>query len=771
LQELCNSFSELFSVAVAILELDGEILISSGFKDACKNFHRIHPTTAARCVESDTALASAMQEGQSYNCYRCKNGLVDVATPIRIEGRHVANLFMGQFFIEKEDPNVFFRQAMDIGFDTTSYMAAINNIPVFTEEKVKVMAECRCRIAEVISEIGYGNSLLSEANKKLDAKSAKLEIALHRVAESEREMRLILDNVAAGVFLKALDGRYLFANSYLCRTLDVKLESIRGNQAKDLNIPLLNQLSNSDSQVLAGEDVFIEELTVAGLTFCVKLVTIADSSGNPTALCGVLLDITKQKQQEFDLRRSHKLLNTVIENIPSIVFLKSIEDGKYHLMNAFAESALGIPREEVMRDLTNREAKIIDHPLLSTIAALPTPEDHGSVFERDLTFGGRSRSYLCKRVDVKNEAGEAELALFVADDITDKRAAEAQLKHQALHDTLTGLPNRNLLDIYLQRQIDELIRTEKRLAYFFIDLDHFKFVNDTAGHDVGDQIVAEAAKRIARCVRKHDMVCRFGGDEFIVVVSGFNECSVPDQIALEINRSVAKPYLVQGQSYYLTASIGIALYPDDAKNHIDLLKCADQAMYHSKNSGRGCFHYFAASMQANAVHRLNIANDLCRAIGNGELEFYYQPIVNLKNNTINKAEALLRWNHPSGQLIYPDVFIPIAEQAGSIHELGSWCFNSAIDQSLSWSKQLGPDFQISVNKSPVQFRKSNADDIWLKKLSKAGMNGCNLAIEITEGVLMNQDLSVVNSLKRYREHGIGNSDLRTRNAIISRTRI
>ena len=340
--------------------------------------------------------------------------------------------------------------------------------------------------------------------------------------------------------------------------------------------------------------------------------------------------------------------------------------------------------------------------------------------------------------------------------------ARTDMWHAANFDALTGLPNRRLLSDRLEQKIREAHRDQSWLAVLFIDIDRFKEVNDTLGHDVGDQLLIEAAERITASVRSSDTVARLGGDEFTVVLSDVRETADIGQIAQKIIDNLSAPYVLQGTEVYVSASVGIAKLPGDATTLSELLKNADQAMYAAKSAGRQCFRFFSSTMQAEALTRIRLANDLRAAIEATQLQVYYQPIVDLRTGRVMKAEALVRWNHPDRGMVPPAEFIPVAEETGLIHPLGNWVFEQAVRQIKRWRKLYTDEFQISVNKSPIQFTDDPRHHARLGKGSRQlrdiardeGLPGRCLVVEITESVLMESSESVTADLRAFQEYGI-----------------
>ncbi len=356
---------------------------------------------------------------------------------------------------------------------------------------------------------------------------------------------------------------------------------------------------------------------------------------------------------------------------------------------------------------------------------------------------------------IYNEDGSVHRRVALFSDITEKKDAEAMIVNQANYDQLTQLPNRRLFQDRLQQEIKKAQREGQSTAMLYIDLDRFKEVNDTLGHDVGDLLLVEAAQRIKACVRDYDTVARLGGDEFTVILADLSDLSDIERIAQNIIDSLTEPFTIKGRESFVSASIGIALYPDDATNVGDLLKNADQAMYRAKEDGRGRFHFFTKAMQESSEFRMRLAGDLRRALGLGQLEIYYQPIMRLSDGVIEKAEALLRWNHHDLGQITPETFISIAEDTGTIHEIGDWVFVQAAQQAGKFGALLGREFQVSVNKSPVQLSNNRHPDGWWRDtLNELGLPGQCIVVEITEGLLMYDNANVAQVLLQLRDAGI-----------------
>ena len=356
---------------------------------------------------------------------------------------------------------------------------------------------------------------------------------------------------------------------------------------------------------------------------------------------------------------------------------------------------------------------------------------------------------------VFNEEHEVQKRVALFYDMTEQKKNEELIWRQANYDPLTGLPNRRLFADRLQQELIKARREQTVLALLFIDLDHFKDVNDSLGHEVGDALLIDAAKRLSHCVRQSDTVARLGGDEFTIIVTDLSDSRDISSIARSIIASLEQPFELAGNSLSVSASIGIALYPTDTENYEDLLRYADQAMYAAKNKGRNGYCFFAPTMQQSVERHLQIATDLRRALADQQFELHYQPIVDLTTQDIVKAEALIRWHHPTQGLVMPGEFIAIAEETGDISVLGDWIFQQAAQQLKYWRDHYSPAFQISINKSPIQFRRQMGEhNHWAEHLKAMDLPGDSLAVEITEGLLLNPNQHILDQLLYYRDSGI-----------------
>lgn len=345
-------------------------------------------------------------------------------------------------------------------------------------------------------------------------------------------------------------------------------------------------------------------------------------------------------------------------------------------------------------------------------------------------------------------------AVIVFRDVIVSRERRMQMLHLAEHDVLTDLPNRMLLNDRLARSIALSRRYGRRLAVLFLDCDRFKHINDTLGHAVGDQVLRSIAKRLATCVRESDTVSRHGGDEFLILLSEVDHRDDAGLIAEKIVTSVAEPHRVLGHELQLTASVGIALYPEDGQDAQTLIMRADTAMYHVKNTGRNRVGFYQSTMEAPAIKRSSIESELRHAIDRLEFELFYQPTIDLETGIISGAEALMRWRHPAMGIIPPDQFIPAAEASGLIIPMGRWALREACRQAKAWQDEGLPAIPIAVNVSARQFRTEGFLEDIQRFLRESRLPPRFLQLELTESALMVDSASTTLLLEVLRRHGL-----------------
>ena len=452
-----------------------------------------------------------------------------------------------------------------------------------------------------------------------------------------------------------------------------------------------------------------------------------------------------------------RLRATIDTAMDAVVKMNS--EGLITSWNSQAEKIFGWPREEA-----------IGRILHETIIPQQYREAHARGLKRFLLSGeGPFLNTRIETVGLHRDGHEFPVELSIAPimvagkyefggfirDISKKRETDELIWRQANFDALTGLPNRHMFHDRLELEIRKASRANLKMALLSIDLDKFKEVNDTLGHSIGDTLLVNVTQRISSCTRAIDTVARLGGDEFTVLMTEIADISHVEQVTGNILRKLAEPYEVGNEVIYVSASIGITLYPDDATVAEDLLKNAEQAMYAAKDKGRNRFSYFTQSMQQAAQARLRLANELRSALAENQFMVYYQPIVDLNSGSVNKAEALIRWRHPGQGVVDPVKFIALAEDTGLIVEMGDWMFKESARQLKHWRALYNPALQLSVNMSPIQFRDAGSQGKpWVAYLQELDLPGQSMVIEITEGLLLDAEPRVAGKLLEFRNAGI-----------------
>ena len=443
-----------------------------------------------------------------------------------------------------------------------------------------------------------------------------------------------------------------------------------------------------------------------------------------------------------------QVLHTVINNMSQGLLLFDSEQ-KLVICNRRYIEMYELSQEDVMPGCTLRE-------LLNSRRQVGTfsgnPEEHVAKI-MECIGGGKTFSNVIKLPNdrvislvSKPIIGGGWLAMH--EDITERQCAEERVGHMARHDALTDLPNRLLLRERIEHELKRVKRGES-LAILCLDLDHFKSVNDTLGHPIGDKLLKLVADRLRGCTREPDTIARLGGDEFAIIMTQMQKSNDAVTLSRRIRESIINPYLIEGHQIVTDISIGISISPIDGTEPDELLKNADMALYGAKADGRGTYRFFELEMDARMKERRELEMDLRKALVNKEFELHYQPLVNLQTNEITAFEALLRWNHPTRGMISPADFIPIAEETGLIIPLGEWVLNTACEETANWPDHV----KVAVNLSPTQLTNRNLVSVVKKALDDSGMDARRLQLEITETVLLQNTFATLARLHELRKLG------------------
>jgi len=465
------------------------------------------------------------------------------------------------------------------------------------------------------------------------------------------------------------------------------------------------------------------------------------------------IDVTEQRRAERQLAETKQFLDSIIEHIPVAIVVKDATTRKYLLVNRAFEMMLGIPRSELLGRTTfdvhrAKDAKSIDDA--DTESLQNSDRVSYNEIEVDTLLRG-NRMQATHRMVIKNNQGEAKFLIAVIEDATERKKAEQRIAFLAHHDPLTGLANRAALAQKIEEAAARQRRRDEPFTVLLLDLDRFKEVNDTLGHPAGDTLLIEVAMRLKSLLRETDVLARLGGDEFAIIQAGeSNQRDAAKALAERILELLGKPFAIEGGEINIGTSIGIALAPEHGTGSDELLKMADLALYRTKSAGRNGYCFFAPEMSEVASARQEIESDLRRAIQQNELELHYQPILDAKTRKICSVEALVRWRHPTKGLLFPDLFIPLAEETGLIAQIGEWVLRKACADAACW-----PDgVKVAVNLSLVQFRKTKLADTVMRALVDSALRPERLELEITETALIESAAECLPALRQFKSLGI-----------------
>jgi len=445
-----------------------------------------------------------------------------------------------------------------------------------------------------------------------------------------------------------------------------------------------------------------------------------------------LIDITSLKQAQEKLQ----ILYQASEQSPASIIITDAK-GNIEYVNPKFEKVTGYSAEEVKGEnprilksgyTSDQEYKIMWETITSG------QEWHGEFKNK------RKNSHIfweyASISPIKNLEGEITHFVAVKEDITQRKQNEALLEYQANYDTLTALPNRILARDRLQQAITQAEEKKNQVAILLLDLDHFKQINESLGHELGDELLQEVAQRLFLCIQKSDTLARLGGDEFLILLPHLQSLYDPENIAHNILQLFKTPFHIQGEEIFISVSIGIALYPEDGFDAVMLMKNADSAMYEAKNEGRNTFKFFTSQINQQVQTRNLVEKHLRHAISHNELYMVYQPFIDLKSGSVVGAEALMRWSNSELGQVRPDRFIPIAEETGLIVELGAWALDRACAEAAQWQRLQDSPLWVAVNLSPREFRESNFINEILATVQRYQISTQCLELEITERLLM-----------------------------------
>jgi diguanylate cyclase (GGDEF)-like protein/PAS domain S-box-containing protein len=573
---------------------------------------------------------------------------------------------------------------------------------------------------------------------------------------SADQFRLLADNVPALIACyDATTRRCLFANKQYARTFGCDERTIVGRTfAEVIGDAAAREIAPQVDHVLEQREAVMYERQLRDPTgqprwIEVNLLPHLGPDGTPQSCFVLINDITKHRLAEAAVRESEeRLAKFMAASVEGIVFHK---DGLVTDVNPPILALTGYTLDEILgRHVLSFIAPDHVARVLAVMSAGQETTYELAILHKD---GTPIPVEFIVRTMLRN--GER-VRMTIVRDMRDRHAAQNRIHHLAHHDVLTGLPNRASFMERLDQLMARARGDDSRLALLFIDLDHFKRVNDSLGHLVGDALLRTVGARITECLRSTDLVARFGGDEFMVLLPHSQHRPEAEEVAHKLLRAIEAPLEVEGQSISVTPSIGIAFFPDHGDTPATLIKHADTAMYAAKSRGRANFQFFEAAMASLAYEALVLEIQLTQALERGEFELLYQPLVDARTGECRGVEALIRWHHPERGLIGPDDFVPVAEQRRLMRRIGRWSIRQALRAVRTWHQDhpAHPLLSIAVNLSSLEFHAADLADSVAALLREEDAPGHWLELELTERVLMDDIDAVQRALQRLKRLGV-----------------
>ncbi|PLX85619.1 MAG: GGDEF domain-containing protein [Desulfuromonas sp.] len=578
--------------------------------------------------------------------------------------------------------------------------------------------------------------------------------------ESETRFRDLFENANDLIQSIAPDGSLIYVNRALRQAMGYGPEELAGLKLQDVIHPgCIDRCMETFGRLVSGDNtggrLEATFVTKDGRAIIVEgSVNCSFEDGRPKATRGIFRDVTARKAAEQALRESEERFRGLYENAPSSY--QSLDgEGRLLEVNQAYLDMLGYARGELLGrwvgDFMSPESRMLLKEWLPRFKA------EGAADGAEFIMVHKDGSEVVVSVTGKvayDARGRFQQSHCILHNITERKRAEAKIQKLAYFDALTDLPNRSLLHDRLCQTLLQAERSGHQVAVMFLDLDRFKEINDTLGHIVGDGLLKVVAERLLHCVRKSDTVARVGGDEFVIIQTSLISQKDTSLLAQKVLQALAQPVDLDGREVFTTASLGIAIYPRGGCDADALLKNADNAMYRAKEEGRNTYRAYTSDMNAKALERLLLGNDLRRALERGEFFLHYQPQVELASGRLFGMEALLRWNHPDLGLISPAQFIPLAEETGLILPIGRWVLETACARTQAWHEAGFPGLRVAVNLSGCQMRQRNLPAMVEEVLHRSGLDPSCLELELTESILMEGAEANKNILGEFKAMGV-----------------
>ncbi|MFZ1830156.1 MAG: EAL domain-containing protein [Candidatus Competibacteraceae bacterium] len=574
--------------------------------------------------------------------------------------------------------------------------------------------------------------------------------------EYQREHQAMLDLLPQRLYRTDHEGRVTFLNQPMLEDIGLPKDACLGKTASDFHPSSLAAKYHADDlQVLAGNILSLVEENIAPATgerryVEVTKIPVRDAAGTVVGIQGIYWDITDRKRAEERLRQMARVFESTLEG----VIITDVEE-RITMINRAFTMITGYSEAEALGQtprLLKSERQDVDFYAAMWTSIQATGHWQGELWNR--RKNGEVYPEWLTISAVEDEQGRVTHYVSVFSDISSLKQSQEKLNFLAHHDLLTGLPNRLLFNIRLEHSIERARRYRKLLAVLFFDLDHFKNVNDTLGHAAGDELLRWMAQHLATLTRAEDTVARMGGDEFTMLIEAVEEPNDAATVAGKLLDLFNQPLQLRQHEFFISASIGISLYPSDGTSADALIKNADAAMYQAKAQGRNNYQFYRDEMTTRVLDRLRLEASLRRAVEHEELIVFYQPQVNIVSGRLMGVEALVRWQHQQHGMIAPSCFIPIAEETGFINTLDTWVMHAACWQVQAWRQQGWVLPRLSVNLSAKQIEQSGLVSLVKALLDETGIEPASLELDITESLIMRQTAKAVQAMNSLRSLGV-----------------
>ncbi|WP_281557093.1 EAL domain-containing protein [Thalassomonas sp. RHCl1] len=587
------------------------------------------------------------------------------------------------------------------------------------------------------------------------ATNDRLTVPLSLSKHEQLYRQMFEKNQAIKLIIDPAQGRILEANEAALRFYGYDKETFIGMLITDLNT--LTEEEVKQEMLLAKKEARVfhnfRHRLASGDIRDVEVYSGPITVEDKTFLYSIILDVTRRKKAEQALLETEQRQRDLLNNTSSVIYTKDLS-GHYLSINRAYELCFDVSESEIQgkTDFDLFPEDIARKFRRNDLKAINLNQPVES--EETVLMANKRHVFLSVKFPLKNARGEVYAVCGISTDITQRKLAEEKIQHQAHYDALTRLPNRFLALERLAQMLNEAQRSGHQVAVLFIDLDDFKKINDSLGHEVGDKVLVEAAGRLQGVIRQVDVVGRLGGDEFIILLGGLSGGVDAKAIVEKMLQQFHRAFYIDSRELILTATAGIAVYPEDGRDSSTLLRNADMAMYQAKALGRNTYSYFNEKMNRDVSRRLELEQAIRGALQRQEFEVVYQVQVKVNSGEITGAEALLRWYNPKLGQVSPAEFIPIAEQTGLIIDIGQFVLTQALSVLASWQQRHHRALKMSVNLSPRQFRDIKLVDMIKLALLQTGVAANCLELEITEGVLMSGHAYIKKALSALSALGI-----------------